>query len=153
MAKFRPAQENIKFFDRISSDVMLMEQLISLRKVKGLSQSDVAKEMGVDRSVVSKMEASNEEQPRNHTLSQIRKYAEAIDAYVAHLVVDSSVERGQPEDSAYIELKNLVIAHIYDLKAGRKPINLALSTDRAMRESPGDSEITPVARASMEWSN
>ncbi len=71
--------------DLADAEVDLIEQLIAVRKQRGLSQSDVAKAMGVDRSVVNRFEGVTRGDKRPN-MTTIRRYAVAVNAYVAPMV-------------------------------------------------------------------
>ncbi|QNJ91441.1 helix-turn-helix transcriptional regulator [Mycolicibacterium fluoranthenivorans] len=77
------------------SDHELLEQLVALRKRKGLTQQVVAERMKRDKAAVSNFERLSSD-PH---LSTIRRYAAAIGAYVKHDVRDSA----QIESSNYDE--------------------------------------------------
>lgn len=66
------------------ADDELLEQLVALRKTKGMRQKDVAERMRRDKSAVSIFEQLGSD-PH---LSTIRRYAAAIGAIVTHSVGD-----------------------------------------------------------------
>ncbi|CAN5332853.1 hypothetical protein BH10PLA2_BH10PLA2_01690 [soil metagenome] len=68
----------------IQSDNELLRSLIALRDHHRLSQSDVARRMGVTQPTV----AAFERYDANPTLATIRRYALAVDAKVVHFVQD-----------------------------------------------------------------
>lgn len=95
MAKLKPAsKERMLGIDLAESQLTLVMQLVAMRKAKNLSQDDVARRIGVDRSVVSKFENSinSDKQPQ---LSTIKRYAEAVEAFVAHFVTDGTIDHGE----------------------------------------------------------
>ncbi|BBX60506.1 hypothetical protein TM48_04615 [Mycobacterium shottsii] len=68
-------------------DDNLLEELVRLRKAKGLSQQDVAERTNRHRSAVCNFERLG----HDPHLSTIRRYAAAIGAYVRHEVVDADL--------------------------------------------------------------
>lgn len=70
------------------NDYRLIAQLVSVRRLRGLSQSEVAARLGISQQAISKLE-SHDSDPR---LSTIRRYANAVEALVAHAV---EADRGQ----------------------------------------------------------
>lgn len=62
----------------------IMRTLVSLRKHKNYTQSDVAKQMGVGREAVTQLEKHD----GNPTLSSIKRYALAVDALIEVRVSD-----------------------------------------------------------------
>lgn len=72
----------------VESHDQLLENLVSLRKSHGLTQSDVAVRMGVSQPTV----ASFERYDANPTLSTIRRYALAVGASIDHVVEDHCCE-------------------------------------------------------------
>lgn len=73
----------------IDSHRDFLEELISYRKNRGLSQKDVAFRMGVTQAAVSQFENHD----ANPTLSTIRRYAAAVGVRIQHAVMDD-VELG-----------------------------------------------------------
>lgn len=72
--------------DLADAEIDLIEQLIAMRKARDLTKSDVARKIGVHRSVVTRFEdAINGEQRPN--LATVRRYAEAVNAFIGYLVV------------------------------------------------------------------
>lgn len=64
------------------NDRRLLDDLVRVRKERGLSQSDVAEKLGVKQPTVADFEAYDS----NPTLSRIRRYAHAVGALVSHRV-------------------------------------------------------------------
>lgn len=63
-------------YDRLGPEFELLDALLTARKRAGMTQSDVAKTMGVKRPSVTRLEsATAKHSPRVHTLN---KYAEAV---------------------------------------------------------------------------
>lgn len=79
------------------ADDDFLEDLVALRRAKGLTQQAVATRMKRDKSVVSRFENLGAD-PR---LSTIRRYARAIGARVEHRVNDS--EAGAHSFTQYIK--------------------------------------------------
>jgi transcriptional regulator with XRE-family HTH domain len=65
------------------AEFKLKEDLIAARKDAGLEQKDVAEEMGVDKSTISRFERLDS----NPTLSMLRNYAYEVGAVVTYSVV------------------------------------------------------------------
>ena len=64
------------------NDRRLLDDLVRVRKERGLSQSDVAAQLGVKQPTVADFEAYDS----NPTLSRIRRYAHAVGALISHRV-------------------------------------------------------------------
>lgn len=90
------------------SELVWISQLVSLRKAKGLVQGDVAERMGVDQSTVSRLENLNCGN-RSANIGLLAKYARAIGAYTAHIVVDAE------SDDGYQLLKKEIEKHTHSL--------------------------------------
>ncbi|WP_049151505.1 MULTISPECIES: helix-turn-helix domain-containing protein [Corynebacterium] len=95
--------------DLIGSQMDLIEQLVEFRKLRGMTQSEVASRMGVDRSVVTKFESLVGLGKKNHTMKMIRAYANSVEAYVAHFVVDGRIQHGS---APYAEFKENIARRI-----------------------------------------
>ncbi len=67
----------------VAADDNLLDQLVELRKSKGLTQRDVADRLGVDQSAIARIESGD----RDPHLSTLRRYALAIGAEVEHKVI------------------------------------------------------------------
>ncbi len=85
----------------VESHILLIQELIALRKKHNLSQELVGERMGVSQPAV----ASYEGYESNPTLSSIRRYALAIGARIEHKVIDdleiiASAESGDREMGA-----------------------------------------------------
>lgn len=94
MPKFRPTPEQRLGIDLAGAHLSLIDQLYQLRVEKGLTQQQLAEKIGVDRAWVSRFESVTDGTPRNVTLDSIHRYALAVNAYIAHVVIDA----GSPED-------------------------------------------------------
>jgi transcriptional regulator with XRE-family HTH domain len=68
----------------VEADENLLDELVRLRKAKGLSQEAVSDRMEISQSAVARIE-SGERDPR---LSTLRRYAMAVGAVYQHLVAD-----------------------------------------------------------------
>lgn len=64
----------------------LIRDLIAARRQRGLKPAEVARRMGVDRSVVTRFESGS----TNPTMATINRYAEAVGAMI-HYTVDQYV--------------------------------------------------------------
>lgn len=73
---------------QVDNDWALLDDLIASRKRAGLSQRAVAEGMGVDKSVVARLESRT----RDPHLSTLRRYALAVGAEIRHDVVVHSDE-------------------------------------------------------------
>jgi predicted transcriptional regulator len=67
----------------VESDEKLLRDLVAFRKMRGMSQQDVADRMGIAKSNVSRLESGT----RDLQQSTLRRYAMAIDAVVQHGVL------------------------------------------------------------------
>lgn len=72
------------------------KRITQVREEKGLSQSALAREMGVSQSAVSQIEAGE----RNPSYEMLRQIANALKVSVAHLV-GAPVEKLHPEEEAH----------------------------------------------------
>jgi|GEM_PF-4512538 len=88
------------------ADSHWLSQLVAYRRLKGLTQAEVAKRMGIKQSNVSRLENLNSGKRRQHS-DLLTRYAEAIGVYVGHIAVDS--------DSDYQELDKKISRHLRDL--------------------------------------
>ena len=109
MPKLTIAEDERLMFDLVGADMDLVEQLVEMRKLRGMTQTDVAEGMGVDRSVVSRFESITGFGAKNHTMRTARKYADAVHAYIAHLVVDG-------QSNEYRELAAVVSENLSELR-------------------------------------
>lgn len=66
----------------VAEDSAVIPKLVAIRKAKGMSQTDVARELGLAQSTVAQFE-SNAHDPR---LSTIRRYAHAVGAKIFHRI-------------------------------------------------------------------
>lgn len=74
------------------NDYELLENLVRLRRDRGLSQAEVADLLGVTQQAISKIEQPGAD-PR---LSTLRQYSHAIGALVKHVV---AADEGQLQDN------------------------------------------------------
>lgn len=95
--------------DLVGSDMDLIEQLVEFRRLKNLTQQEVAERMGVDRSAVSRFESITSFSAKNHTMRTARKYAEAVGVYIAHVVVNG-------ETQEYRDIVDVVEGHLLELR-------------------------------------
>lgn len=95
-----------RYQDLTMADLLWVSQLVALRKRKGFTQQQVAERMDVDQSAVSKLENINSGR-RKISAEQLNRYARAIGAYTAHIVVDA--------DADYSALKQEVERHTHHL--------------------------------------
>lgn len=66
----------------VASDEKLLDQLVKVRRDRGLTQADVAARMGISQGAVARIESGG----RNPHLSTLRRYAHAVRARVTHTV-------------------------------------------------------------------
>lgn len=83
--------------DRLSVDLArsenhLIRELIAARQRRGLKPAEVARKMGVDRSVVTRFESGG----TNPTVATINRYAEAVGAMVRYTVETITVPPAVP---------------------------------------------------------
>lgn len=109
MARLSIPEDEVLENDLIGADMDLVEQLVEFRKLKGLDVQQVAKTMGVDRSVVSRFESISSFGAKNHTMRTVRRYAQAVGAYVAHVVVPG-------EAAEYQELADFVEGRVLEMR-------------------------------------
>lgn len=64
------------------SELELIELLVAAREAKGWKPADLARELGVDRSTVTKFESGG----TNPTMATINRYAEAVGAMISYTV-------------------------------------------------------------------
>ncbi len=76
----------------VQSDARLIDDLVVVRKARGLSQAELAEKMGITQSAVARFESGE----RNASQATIRRYAMAVQAYVHHKVtpVEAETSRG-----------------------------------------------------------
>ena len=75
------------------AEIDLIEQLIAMRKRRGLTQAEVAEKMGVHTSVVTQFEKIMFGVVRPDRFT-IRRYAIAVQAYIAPVVVPAETLDG-----------------------------------------------------------
>lgn len=75
----------------VRADDSLLDDLIAMRRRRGLSQAEVGDLMGIGQSAVARIE-SGERDPR---LSTLRRYALAVAADVRHVVLPADTRRQQ----------------------------------------------------------
>lgn len=83
----------------VETDELLLDQLVAMRKAKGLSQDQVAERMEITQSAVARIE-SGERDPR---LSTLRRYAMAVGAYYEHHVVDDEVRSVRTASGEHVD--------------------------------------------------
>lgn len=70
-------------YESLSSEFTLAREVIELRKMKNLTQKDLAEQIGTSQPAIARIESGNY---KNLSLSFIRKLAKALDAEpVIHL--------------------------------------------------------------------
>lgn len=106
------------------ADLDWVTQLVALRKIKGMSQTEVAERMGITQPNVSRLEKLASGATRKHT-DLLTRYAEAVGAFTGHVVVDAA-------DGRYDELQRVIQKHLKSLKQQ----SVALSGGSAVSDSP-----------------
>lgn len=89
------------------ADMHWLSQLVAFRKIRGLTQGDVARKMGLTQSRISQLENINSGKRRQHS-DILTRYAEAIGAYTGHVVIDG-------EDESYKEFEELLERRLREL--------------------------------------
>lgn len=89
MYKLKLMNENLKSIDKLAEQLVeshfrLLEDLIQIRRNKGLSQELVGERMGISQPAVAAFESHDS----NPTLSSIRRYALAIGVGLEHKVIE-----------------------------------------------------------------
>lgn len=111
MAKLRVSPQRRLGIDLAGSEYELVRQLVAFRRQRGYTQAEVAKRMGVSRTTVSQFENLNGGPTKNHTLLTVKRYAEAVNAYVDHIAVDAGTAAEDGDRASYEPLRNAVIEH------------------------------------------
>ncbi len=103
------------------------QRIEQVREEKGLTQSGLAREMGVSQSAVSQIEAGE----RNPSYDMLRQIAKALNVSVPHLV-GAPVEKLRPEEEVHFrqyrglspearrELEEFAV-YLYHKQKQRKP--------------------------------
>jgi len=91
------ATDGLSAADRLSVDLArsenhLIRELIAVRQRRGLKPAEVARKMGVDRSVVTRFESGG----TNPTMATINRYAEAVGAMIRYTVESDAVSPTLP---------------------------------------------------------
>lgn len=108
------------------SDYKLLADLVKVRKENQLDQGDVAAILGISQQAISKLE-SYDSDPK---LSTLRRYANAIGAFVEHTVV---ADKGHLEahkvwiSASYSEVRSGPGATVSDRTAARRTYAAATS--------------------------
>lgn len=66
-------------YDALEDEFALLHQLLAARNAAGMSQEDVAREMGTKQSAIARIEASGKHSPSINTL---RRYAKAVGCHL-----------------------------------------------------------------------
>lgn len=82
--------------DLARSENHLIRELIAARHRRGLKPAEVARRMGVDRSVVARFESGG----TNPTMATVNRYAEAVGAMIRYTVEPNVVHAGTASASA-----------------------------------------------------
>ena len=79
-----PDKQDRLAIDLARSELRLIRDLTAVRQQRGLKPAELARRMGVDRSVITRFEAGG----TNPTIATINRYAEAVGAMIAYSVTD-----------------------------------------------------------------
>lgn len=93
--------------DRLSvnlarSENQLIRELIAVRQRRGLKPAEVARTMGVDRSVVTRFESGG----TNPTMATINRYAEAVGAMIRYTVEPDAASPISPPTRSALQSTN-----------------------------------------------
>lgn len=66
-------------YDALEDEFALLHQLLAARNAAGMSQEDVAREMGTKQSAIARIEVSGKHSPSINTL---RRYAKAVGCHL-----------------------------------------------------------------------
>lgn len=116
MAKLRVPNSRRLGVDLAQSEKELVRQLVAFRKLHGLSKSEVARRMDVSRTTVVSFENLNSGTSKTHTFLTAKRYAEAVNAYIAYLAVDAGSVKKDGDQSTYVTIKERVSQHRKDLE-------------------------------------
>lgn len=146
MAKLRVPHERRLGVDLAGAELDMIDQLIAFRKMRGLTQEEVAEKMGVERSVVSRFERPDGRSRKSHALSTVKRYAEAVNAYIAHFVV--SAVGAENKGQSYQGLRDDVQEHLGQLQNHDAP---EVSSDDVQKIAV-ESEAVNQIQATPRWS-
>lgn len=111
MAKLRVPNSRRLGVDLAQSEKELVRQLVAFRKLRGLDITEVARRMGVSRTTVYSFENLNSGASKTHTFLTAKRYAEAVDAYIAYLAVDAGSVKKDGDQATYATIKEKVSEH------------------------------------------
>lgn len=98
-------EETRRLVDLVSAENMWVTQLSALRKIRGLTQAELADRMGLDQPQISRLENVNS--PGSPSARKLLEYAHQVNAYVAHVVV--------PAEQGYEPLKDELQQYVRQL--------------------------------------
>lgn len=84
--------------DLARSENRLIRALITIRQSRGIKPVDLARKMGVDRSVVTRFETGG----TNPTMGTINRYAEAVGAMIRYHVEERTTGHDEPSKVTYL---------------------------------------------------
>ncbi len=126
----------------MEADERLMDDLIALRKKRGLRQEDLADYLGCSQSAIARIEAAD----RDPHLSTLRRYALAIKAAVRHEVVPFEELHHHPvvrSSGAESWLSATLISALYERFSEADPW---VPDDAKIDTSRGIAYTVPIAR-------
>jgi ribosome-binding protein aMBF1 (putative translation factor) len=89
--------------DEALSEMRIEQDLVALREARGLSQSDLAKRIGVSQPLIARLESGR---VKNLTLRTLARYAAGVGAQVRLQVVkDAGGQRGAKMSQKVVPLK------------------------------------------------
>lgn len=111
MAKLRVPNSRRLGVDLAQSEKELVRQLVAFRKLRDLDITEVARRMGVSRTTVYSFENLNSGASKTHTFLTAKRYAEAVDAYIAYLAFDAGSVKKDGDQATYATIKEKVSEH------------------------------------------
>lgn len=94
--------------DLAKSEYELIRRLVALRSAAGVKPAELARRMGVDRSMISRFEAGG----TNPTMATVNRYAEAIGAMITYDVQPHHVWPSRRQPGSAVVRSLAVVAEI-----------------------------------------
>ncbi|TDQ38784.1 helix-turn-helix domain-containing protein [Aureibacillus halotolerans] len=95
MRKYEEDKEYRKAFDELELPFKIAKNIIMLRKLKGMTQTDLAKMIHTKQSVISRIEQAN----HNVTIKKLEEIAVALDTSVEILITKEIKPKGKEEEA------------------------------------------------------
>lgn len=102
--------------DLARSELNLVRQLVQARERRGIKPAEVARRMGVDRSVITRFESGG----TNPTMATINRYAEAVGVMITYEVTDPGKQRDRLNAFTDADWPNLVVRYV-DVNVRERP--------------------------------